>query len=117
MDLNAQIAPRLFGWTLGRCRETCPYAQEGFHTADGAHAWRLPAYSTDPAATALVWQWVEQQRGLQDWTITFDYWAGKVSCRLSRYNGVDTLAHEDGASWPEALCRAALALAAGEGGG
>ena len=102
-DLHAQIAHRLFGW------EWRP--RHGWYTADGQWCRVVPAYTTDPAATALVWQWVEQQLGLPEWAITFDSWRGKVACRLSRDHGVDTLAQEDGATWREALCRAALALA------
>ena len=105
-DLHRQLAQRLFGWTWNPVLQLWEDAAQGLWVAAD-----LPAYTTAPAATALVWQWVEQQRGLEDWEITFAYWAGKVACRLARVNGVYTLAHEDGSTWQEALCRAALALA------
>jgi hypothetical protein len=106
--LEGQIAQRLFGWTWGRCSERCPYAHEGYHTAEGAHVWRLPAYTTDPAATARVWQWVET-RGMPILRIQVDYDAVLgieciVQCGRLEVDGW-------GATWPEALCRAALALA------
>jgi hypothetical protein len=107
--LDAQIAQRLFGWTWGRCSPRCWYTQDGFHTADGAHVWRLPAYSTDPTATAQVWQWVEQQAGGLLW-IEFQYRDGFVACYPMSARHEATGA---GATWPEALCRAALAVAEG----
>jgi hypothetical protein len=71
----------------------------------------LPAYTTDPAATAQVWQWVEAH-GMEDLSFHYDQ-PGVVGCQLSyasqvtAYDFVFTV----GATWPEALCRAALALA------
>ena len=104
-DLNAQLAQRLFGWTA--------------RPAYGGKLWRdpwgtdllLPLYTADPHATALVWQWVEESRGLQDGAIIFSYQGGQVRCRITRLNGLEVLAQEGGTTWPEALCRAALALA------
>ena len=61
---------------------------------------------------ADVYPTMERSRGADDWSIAFDSWRGTVSCRISQWNAVSTLAQEDGATWPEALCRAALALAA-----
>ena len=51
-DLNAQIAQRLFGfeWDEGL---SCWLAPEPIVYAEG-----VPAYTTDPAATALVWDWL-----------------------------------------------------------
>ena len=107
-DLNAQMAQRLFGWTWGRCSARCWYAQDGFHTADGAHVWHLPAYTTDPAATALVWQWVET-RGAPMHRILMDYLDGEAILCTIQMGRHDVEA--EGATWPEALCRAALAMA------
>lgn len=104
-DLHAQLAQRLFG----------------FHDTAGVHGftrWKdaagtvhhaIPAYTTNPAATALVWQWVEAHEGR---SIAFHYasmFASPVLCQIS------TTAHGtltgQATTWPEALCRAALALA------
>ena len=118
-DLNAQIAQRLFGWTWGRCHAQCPYAQEGWHTADGGHVWRLPASTTNPAATALVWQWLETGPWLCDICFPYHY-DGKIkprhvrceiAYRTGRKGTLHGCAKGIGATWHEALCRAALALA------
>jgi hypothetical protein len=101
-DLDAQLAQRLFGWTLGLPGD--------WNDAEGLWHGAPPAYSTDPAATAQVWQWVEQQR-LEDhraWYVEYTYGLSDVVCTIiftQRF--VDAC----GATWPEALCRAALALA------
>lgn len=96
-NLDAKIAQRLFGWT---------YAAR--------------AYTTDPVATAEVWQWVETRERLLT-HIAFSYYGdearGDVMCTLTlnaRDEGTTLLTVEgpSGATWPEALCRAALALAA-----
>jgi hypothetical protein len=103
-DLHAQLAQRLFGWDWD------PHLRLWL---DPAHyLWTeddVPAYTTDPAATAQVWQWVETREML---SIAFSYphrLYAPVLCQIS------TAAHGtvtgDGTTWPEALCRAALALA------
>jgi hypothetical protein len=105
-DLNAQIAQRLFGW---RYDPTPDLWLDSTHR--WVPAWDVPLYSTDPAATARVWAWLERH-GLEDLSFHYDR-PGEVGCQLSYasqatdYNFVYTA----GATWPEALCRAALALA------
>jgi hypothetical protein len=84
-DLHAQIAQRLFGWT-----------------------YPARAYTTDPAATAQVWQWLET-RALPLQGVQFEYRAAGMHCFLL-YADIE-IVWADGATWPEALCRAALALA------
>lgn len=88
-DLNAQIAQRLFGWE--------PKGP-------------LPAYTTDPAATARVWQWLERRGAPLD-LVQFEYQAMEedgICCTLQCGRG-DVEGY--GTTWPEALCRAALAVA------
>lgn len=67
-DLDAQIAQRLFGWAIRSCESPCPFEgsrslmgayHEGWHDAAGRFFFAPPAYTTDPAATAQVWQWVD----------------------------------------------------------
>lgn len=116
-DLHAAIAQRLFGWAWRSCATPCPFGgsgstmgadHEGWHDAAGRFAFAPPAYTTDPAATAQVWQWLETRRTPLD-LIAVVYWHARdiqcaVQCgRLEVAGG--------GATWPEALCRAALALA------
>lgn len=107
--LDAQIAQRLFGWKKLHYPPTFWAQWEG---PRGDVTESLPAYTTDPAATALVWQWVEAQCDADSMAITFDYHLLTVGCHLTRWNVCDTLGVSGmGATWPEALCRAALALA------
>ena len=107
-DLDAQIAQRLFGWepnlygVWGKPLGANRYAIE-------AH---LPAYTTDPAATALVWQWLEAHGPLLHGvhvTYTYDGEEGPYLRCMIVYGRQDCSG--TGATWPEALCRAALALA------
>jgi hypothetical protein len=104
-DLHAQLAQRLFGWRY-EATERLWVAQAGQWPA-----WDPPAYSTDPVATALVWQWLETRGDILH-TVHFDAHcsgaAGARGCILQL--GRETVSGH-GASWPEALCRAALALA------
>ena len=110
-DLHTQIAQRLFGWTC-----------DGVDWTDAAGLWHrtIPAYTTDPAAFVQVWRWLET-RGSVLGAVYFDYTFEeplRVVCvvRLGRHT-----AEEPGTTWQDALCRAALDLAAaleqGEGGG
>jgi hypothetical protein len=105
-DLNAQIAQTLFGWAYqdGLWGEPMGVGLWTMHT-------RVPAYTTDPAATAQVWQWVEGQRVT---SILFEYYAippHTVLCWINKGRSREQTGK--GATWPEALCRAALALAKG----
>lgn len=100
-DLHAEVALRLFGWSC-----------DGVDWNDAEGLWHRtpPAYSTDPAATALVWQWMERRGAPLD-LVQFEYQAMEeegICCTLQCGRG-DCEGY--GASWPEALCRAALALA------
>lgn len=100
--LNAQIAQRLFRWSSYPC--------------DGRQMWRdswgneqsLPMYVSDPAAIVRVWQWVEQQ-GTPVSQITFDYFGEAVGIECTVHLGYQETSGW-GSTWPEALCRAALAL-------
>ena len=108
--LHAQLAQRLFGWRYeadaGLWRDP-----DGVYRDGATFRRRLPAYSTNPAATAQVWQWLETH-GMEDLSFHYDR-PVEVGCQLSyasqatAYDFVFTV----GATWPEALCRAALALA------
>ena len=114
-DLTRQIAQRLFGFRVSA-------GVQGFTRwtdAEGTVHHAIPAYLTNPAATALVWRWLET-RGIVLGAVYFDYTFEEplaVVCvvRLGRHT-----AEEPGTTWQEALCRAALALAEvldkGEGG-
>lgn len=98
--LNAQIAQQLFGWTL--------FPGDGWwEDGNGRMHRHLPAYTTDPAATALVWQWLET-RGHPLGALTFAYIEVYVQCTVVL---LDVSAQGTGVTWSEALCRAALALA------
>jgi hypothetical protein len=108
--LHAAVAQRLFGWTYTP-HHTLPVSVWRDPAGGGQAA--LPAYTTDPAATAQVWQWVETLSMGVDY-LKFDYYPTipKVRCWVELYHHDDFLSGEGGgATWPEALCRAALALA------
>lgn len=118
--LDTQIAERLFGWEPHTDMVLVDPARPRFGRREftswqgpaGEHRLVPPAYSTDPAATALVWQWLETQDRITDLHVSFSYGReGNVWCQIAQYGSIYTLAHEQGATWPEALCRAALALA------
>lgn len=88
-DLDTQIAQRLFGWTYAAM-----------------------SYATDPAGTALVWQWLETHGPLLHGvhvTYAHDGEEGPYLRCMIAYGRKDCSGY--GATWPEALCRAALALA------
>jgi hypothetical protein len=97
--LEGQIAQRLFGW---RCA--------GVDWTDAEGLWHRtpPASTTDPAATARVWQWLERQ-GMPLLAVEYTYGDEMITCCVvyARFQPEGT-----GTTWPEALCRAALALAA-----
>ena len=108
MDLDDQIAYKLLCFTLHRV--------EGYTVWRDAHGGlhhTIPAFTTDPAATARVWQWLEAHlparwRGEErvcELQVTWDPEGQHVTC------GIPPWGAYDGATWPEALCRAALALA------
>ena len=121
-DLDAQIAQRLFGWAIRSCESPCPFEgsrslmgayHEGWHDAAGRFFFAPPAYTTDPAATAQVWQWVEAQQRDPVEAVYFEYYRGTGSlvCLITTTARPDRPCERTGATWPEALCRAALALA------
>lgn len=115
-DLHTQIAVRLFGWRWDQTARRWKHPDGPYQW--GAVSGRLPpAYTTDPAATARVWQWLET-RGLPLQGVQFAYHAEGIECVLCY---AQCAASGCGASWQEAVCRAALALAeavdAGEGRG
>ena len=115
-ELNAQIAQRLFGWRadlaaglwLNSMRRWVP-------------EWDIPLYTIDPTATAEVWRWVETQPQVGDLAFDLREKAPRVVCELNTAYGQLPYHRATGATWQEALCRAALflaeALAAGEGEG
>ena len=110
-DLNTQIAQRLFGW-----RPHPEEPEEWWLLPDGDARILVPAYTTDPAATAQVWQWVEEQgHGALLHRISFGYYVEGEEWPF--YGCVITLGQGQsdgsGATWQEALCRAALALVTG----
>jgi hypothetical protein len=107
--LEGQIAQRLFGWRW-QADASLWRDPDGLYCDAATFRRRLPAYSTHPAATALVWQWVETRGAPLD-RVTFEYLVMEeeglcctVHCGRGDVEGY-------GATWPEALCRAALALA------
>lgn len=108
-DLHAQIAQQLFGFTV----QPGVHGLTLWHDAAGTLHHAIPAYTTDPAATALVWQWVERRCGplLHGVHVTYahDGEEGPFCRCMIVYGRQD--ASGTGATWPEALCRAALALA------
>lgn len=106
-DLHTQMAERLFGWRWEDAAQLWR-DQGGVYSDVATFRRRLPAYSTSPAATALVWQWLEAWRDLQH--VTFDYWPPSSGVTCEVLVGVVS-AQGGGATWSEALCRAALALA------
>lgn len=96
-NLHAEIAQRLFGYTW------IPQTEVWMGKP-------CPAYTTDPAATAQVWQWLERKvHALQSTGLTISLVATAQGgwTYLCFLPGVEA----QGATWPEALCRAALALA------
>lgn len=109
-DLNAQIAQRLFGWRYNKGIWWQPYKDESGNYSGAGLA--PPAYTTDPAATAQVWQRVEHitrqiqnLRDLQDaFWIEFLHEDHQVTCYLY----LDSKG--TGKTWQEALCQAALIL-------
>ena len=105
-DLHAEIAVRLFGWRWDAAVQLWR-DPDGVYRSAAEFRRRLKAYTTDPAATALVWQWVET-RGMPVLAVEYAYGDEAITCGLvyARYQPEGT-----GATWPEALCRAALALA------
>lgn len=114
-DLDAQIAQRLFGWMY----EGGTAWEPAFARAHGTSMKYLPrracpAYSTDPTATAQVWFWLETTGSMQDVTFHYHDPPSEVGCHLTYTLSEGTDFHWvfcAGATWPEALCRAALALA------
>ncbi|HSF31902.1 MAG TPA: hypothetical protein VLK82_15670 [Candidatus Tectomicrobia bacterium] len=113
-DLNAQIAQRLFGWE---------YHDGLWAEPSGPGDWCMhvtpPAYSIDPAQAARVWQWIEALSVGVDY-LKFDYYPSPptVRCWIQLYHHEDFLGWQGGgATWQDALCRAALALAAAIGAG
>lgn len=62
-------------------------------------------------ATELVWQWVEA-RGIPVYEILFEYFGDHIDCCIELQGHPKYYAADGrGTTWPEALCRAALALA------
>jgi hypothetical protein len=101
--LHAQIAQRLFGWTWRASADRWMTPDD-----DPVLPEDLPAYSANPAAAALVWQWLEGQPGFSGLTFSYGVQDG-IECLVCF---LDCRAFQGtGATWPEALCRAALALA------
>lgn len=103
-DLHAQLAQRLFGWTW--------VPKRGWHNAEGQWCRAVPPYTTNPAATALVWQWLEAQQ--RYFRLEYLAWEDARGYRCAVLDGTPLSFRSfegSGATWPEALCRAALALA------
>lgn len=111
-DLNTQIAQRLFGWTF---HPDLALWQDQWQ--NWRHPWGVPAYTTDPAATALVWQWLETHAS--HWIVSYARRRGNLphSHRVEVWEEHRPWpAHcaqgdVSGETLPETLCRAALALA------
>lgn len=111
--LHAQIAQRLFRWAWHEDAQLWR-DPDGVSRDAATFRRRLPAYTTDPAATARVWQWLEQSQGETVEAIYFEYYHGTATlvCLITCTHVPEPF-EGTGASWPEALCRAALALAEG----
>ena len=112
--IHVEIAQRLFGWRWDAAAQLWR-DPDGVYRDDATFRRRLPAYTTDPAATARVWQWLEGHR-IRDLSFHYDdpkAPIGGILCHMTwtRTNGTYTFFFHAGATWPEALCRAALALA------
>lgn len=107
-DLNGQIAQCLFGWRWQADAQLWR-DPEGLYCDAQAFRRRLPAYTIDPRATALVWQWVEEQ-AVPLLAVEYQYGEERITCVLQI--AARGLVEGTGATWPEALCRAAVALAA-----
>lgn len=109
-DLHAALAQRLFGWHWQADAQLWR-DPDGVYRDAATFRRRLPAYSIEPRATAEVWQWLETRGDILH-VVHFDYHCsgedGALCCviQLGRFEGAG-----HGATWPEALCRAALALA------
>lgn len=105
-NLNMDIARKLFGFT----KVHAPFWRD----SEGTHHHAIPNYVENPAAAWEVWRWVagaapyernskEHRRVEMTFILRPDEHA--VSCEIGY--GFYAI----GATWQEALCRAALALA------
>jgi hypothetical protein len=115
-DLDAQIAVHLFGW---RWLADAQLWRDPDGLVCDAQTFRrqLPASSRVPEATALVWQWLEGLTRVREIYFGYDLTSKTraVGCDIV-YSGRKKTDRWDcargkGPTWPEALCRAALALA------